>query len=171
MTPKILDYLDGEIVITPEAFIIKELNDIIKKYGDKEACPYLSYVHLMTWPESPYITLPEDEISDAITFDVIQACGDFDLDEPLIQPAIERMYSLWDTESKRYYKALKIGMRKTSQIIESEEVISGRDGNLSEFNRMIREAGSTLKSFKDVEKIIDDEIKTKMRGKSTLGDY
>ena len=170
MIPKILDYIDGEIVITPEAYIVKELNDIINKHG-KDAPSYLAYVHLMTWPESPYINLPEDEISDTITYDVIQATGDFEVEDELIQPALERLSKLWDTEAKRYYRALKVGMRKTSQLMESEEATSGKDGNLSEFNRMIREAGSTLKSFKEVEKIIDEEIKTKMRGKSTLGDY
>lgn len=171
MIPKIIDYQDGEIIITAEAFIIKELNDIINKHGEKDAKSYLAYVHLMTWPESPYVNLPEDEISDTIIFDVIQATGDFNIEDDLIPPAIERLNRLWDTESKRYYRSLKIGMRKTGQVIENEEAVSGKDGNLSEFNRMLREAGSTLKSFKEVEKIIDEEIKIKMRGKSSLGEY
>lgn len=172
MTPKILDYQDGEIIITLEAFIIKELNDIINKHGEKDAKPYLAYVHLMTWPESPYLNLPDDEKSDTVVYDVIQATGDFDIEDELIAPAMQRLSSLWESKTKRYYDSLGIAIEKLSIHLRDVEVSSGgKDSNLGEINRMIRDAGSTFKSYKEVEKQVDEEMKTKMRGKSTLGDY
>lgn len=172
MIPKILEYIDGRIHITPEAFIIKELNDIILKFGEKEAEPYLAYVHLMTWPDSPYIYLPEEEISDTVIFDITQTIGLFNEEDELIAPAIERLRKQWDSKAKRYYDSIGIGMDKVAKHLATVEVTSGgKDSNLSEINRMIKEAGATFKSYKEVEKQVDEEIKIKMRGKSSLGDY
>lgn len=171
MIPKILDYTDGIITITLEAFLIKELNDIINKFGKEEALPYLAYVHLVTHPESPYINLPEEEISDSITFDITQGIGFFDEEEVLLKPAIERLNSLFDTKTRKYHRSLGIAMDKASLLLRTEELTTGKDGNLSEINRMIERAGSTLKSYKEVEKMVDEELKTKMRGKSQLGEY
>lgn len=176
MTPKILEYTDGRIVITPEAFMIKELNDIINKHGDGTSSgggaePYLAYVHLMTWPESPYINLPEEEISDTVQFDITQTIGDFDIEDELIQPAVERLARQWQTKAKRYYDSLSSMLDKQATWLKSVEIEHGREGNLSDINRMIEKAGVTLKSFKQVEKEVDEELKTKMRGKSTLGEY
>lgn len=171
MIPKILEYIDGQIEVTPEAFMIKELNDIINKH-DKNAAPYLAYVHLMTWPESPYIYLPLEEISDTVTFDVIQSVGDFDVDDELIQPAIDRLNRQFESKAKRYYESLGIALDKLALHLREVEVNSGgKDSNLSEINRMIRDAGSTFKSYKEVEKQVDEEMKVKMRGKSSMGDY
>jgi hypothetical protein len=171
MIPKILEYIDGHIVITPEAAIIKELNDLINKHGNPGAEPYLAFAHLKTHPESPYANLPYDEIDDTITFDIIQSIGDFDIDEPLLRPAIERLLRHWDTADRRYYESLKIGMDKTSRVMRDEEITTGRDGNYDSIQRSIRDAGATLKSFKTVEKIVDEDTKAKMKGKSVLGDY
>ncbi len=177
MTPKILEYTEGRIVITPEAFMIKELNDLINKHGDGTpsgggAEPYLAYVHLKTHPESPYINLPFNEQDDAIIYDITQSIGDFESDDELIQPALDRLASVFNTRTKRYYDSLGKGLDKVIAHIEEVEVSSGtKDANLNEINRMIEKAGTTLRSYKDVEKTVDDEIKAKMKGKSVLGEY
>ncbi len=172
MIPKILEYLDGRIKITAEAFIIKELNDIIQKHGD-DAEPYLAYVHLMTCPDSPYAYLPNEEMSDSIIFDITQTLGVFDEEDELIQPAIDRLSKQWESRTKRYYDSICIGMDKVAKHLENIEVVSGgKDSNLSEVNKMIKEAGATFRSYKELEKQLDEEIeKIKMRGKSSLGDY
>lgn len=177
MIPKIIEYTDGRINILPETFMIKELNDIINKHGDGSqtgngAEPYLAYVYLMTSPDSPYINLPQEDVSDAIKFDITQSIGDFEEDDELIQPAIRRIASMYETRQKRYYDALGIIMDKVVQHAREMEVSSaGKDQNLDTFNKMLREAGSTFKSYREVEKIIDEELKAKMKGKATLGEY
>lgn len=170
MTPRILEYEDGRIVITVEAFTIPEVNAIITKYENPE--PYLAYVYLMSSVDSPYMNLPEEEKEDTIIYNVNETLGEFDSNEKLLKPAVTILSKLWDSKAKRYYDSLGIGMDKVSEHMRIVEISSaGKDANLSEINRMIREAGSTLKSYKEAERAVDEELKTKMRGKSALGDY
>lgn len=172
MTPKILEYNKdtGRITITPEAFIIPEVNSIITKHKDPYS--YLGYIYLMSSVDSPYINLPDEEKSDVIQYDVTETIGEFDVNDELLQPAIDRLSKLWESKAKRYYESLGIGMDKVAEHLRNVEVTSGgKDSNLSEINRMIKEAGHTIKSYREVERQVDEELKTKMRGKSTLGDY
>jgi len=170
MSPKILDYEEGRIKITAEAYCIPEIKALIDKY-DMKAEPYLAYVHLMTAIDSPYLNIPINEKHETVVYDVIQTLGDFDIDEPLLKKAEEKLDLLYTSTLKRYYDSLKISIDKMSQYLKDSPIIEGKDGNLSEIIRIHKEGGGTMRSFKDIEKQVDEELKTKMRGKSTLGDY
>lgn len=170
MIPRILEYENGRINVTPEAYIIPEIKEILDKY-DLEAEPYLAYIHLSTCPDSPYINLPEDEKREIIIYDIIQSLGDFDIDEPLLVKAVSKFEELYTSTTKRYYDALKISIDKMSQYLKDKPIVEGKEGNLSEIIRIHKEGGSTIKSFKEIEKQVDEELKTKMRGKNILGDY
>ena len=58
-----------------------------------------------------------------------------------------------------------------AKYLRDAPIEAGKDGNLSEIIRIHKEGGATLRSFKDIEKQVDEELKTKMRGKTTMGEY
>jgi len=169
MVPKILDYEDGRIVVTANAALIPEIKNIIDKYPNPE--PYLAYVHLMTAPDSPYINLEDDEKGDTVIYDIIQTLGDFDSDDELLELALDRFKQFYSSTAKNYYDSLKISIDKMAKYLRDEPIVSGRDGNLSEIIRIHKEGATNIRNFKDIEKQVDEELKTKMRGKSNLGEY
>lgn len=96
MIPRILEYIDGRVVVTAEAFGIPEVKALLDKY-DMKAEPYLAFVMYMSSPVSPYINIPleNDERKDSIIYDVNTTYGDFEFDEPLMYNAIERLRTLY----------------------------------------------------------------------------
>lgn len=172
MIPRILEYEEGRIIITPEAYMISEINAIIKKHENPE--PYLAYVFLMSSPNSPFINLPEEgdeRREDTIIYEVIQTIGEFDVDEELLSKAVDKMKSLYTSTLVRKYEAAKILHDKFTRYMRDKEITEGKDGNMTELMRILEKLGPEMKSFKDLEKQVDEELKTKMRGKSTLGEY
>lgn len=167
MSPKILDYEDGRIKVTAEAFCIPEIKVLLDKY-DMKAEPYLAYVHLMTALDSPYINIPDDEKQETVVYDIIQTMGDFDTEEPMLDVAIEKFRLLYDSRAKRYYDSVGKLMDKLSKYADQ---ISITDENAEGVAKRIKEAGATMRSYKDAEKQVEEELKVKMRGKNNLGDY
>ena len=170
MIPRILEYEEGRINITENAYLIPEVKVFIDKYGDK-AEPYLAYVHLMTAPDSPFTNVEEQEKHETVVYDVIQTTGEFDIEEPLLAEAVEKFRKLYTSTTKNYYDSLKISIDKMSEYLRDKPITEGKDGNLSEIIRIHKEGASTIRNFKDIEKQVDEELKTKMRGKNTLGEY
>jgi hypothetical protein len=166
--PKIFEVDNGRCLITDNAHFIPEIKALIDKYPDT-AEAYLIYCHYMTSLDSPYCNLPEEEKSETIIFDINQTIGAFDPFEPLLQPAVDKLESLYETDLMRYFKSLKISIKKMGDYLKNEEISSGRDGNLGEIIRIHKESGSTLKSFKDIEKQVEEEIN--LRGAQEMGDY
>ncbi len=170
MIPRILQYEEGRITITENAYFIPELKNIIDKYKGK-AEAYLAYVYLMTAPDSPYINVSEDEKQTTVIYDVIQTVGEFEIHEPLLDVAIDKIKSLYTSTLIRKYEAAKILHDKFTKYMTEKEITEGKDGNMTELMRILEKLGPEMRSFKDLEKQVDEELKTKMRGKSNLGEY
>lgn len=172
MIPRILEYEDGRIVVTAEAYSIPEIKAILDKY-ELKADPYLAYIHLITSPNSPYVNLSEedDEKNSTVIYDVIQTHGDFDIDDKLIRPAIQRLEKLYTSPTKVFYDGLKESILRMGKILKNEPITFGKDGSVSDIRAMQEKGAMTIRNFKDIEKQVDEELTTKMRGKNILGDY
>ena len=97
--------------------------------------------------------------------------GVFEFESPLIKQAIKKLESLYETTTIRHYKSLKILIDKFSDYIRYNEISEGKDGNMSELQRIWKEAGSNIRSYKDLEKQVEEELRTKTRGGHEIGDY
>jgi hypothetical protein len=170
MIPRILEYEDGRVKVTAHAYAIPEVKVLIDKY-DMKVEPYLAYVHAMSAPDSPYNNVPEEERAEVVIYDVKETLGDFDHDDELLDNAIKKFDSLYTSTTKRYYDAMKISIERMAQYIKTAEIEAGKDGNLAEIHRMHKEAGATIRNFKDIEKQVDEELKVKMKGNNELGEY
>ena len=167
MIPKILEYEEGRLRVTENAFMLPEIKCILDKY-DSNAEPYLAYIHHMTHPESSYINIEEDEKRETIIYDVIQTVGDFDIEEPMLDAGVKRLEELYMTRTRKYFTNISKLMDKVGAYADTALV---SDENLADVNRTLKDVGATMKSFKEAEKQIDEELKTKMKGKNVLGDY
>ena len=171
MVPKIFEYNSeiGKVELTDACYMLPELKAIIDKYDDP--IPYLTMVYYMAAPDSPYVNLTEQEKEDSIIADMTENFGVFEFESKLITPAIRKLESLYETTTIRHYKSLKILIDKFSEYIRTNEIIEGKDGNMSELQRIWKEAGSNIRSYKDLEKQVEEELKAKTRGGHEVGDY
>lgn len=163
----IFDIEGGELKINENCYMIPELTDIINEYSD-DPIPALKYVYLLTSPNSPYNNLPEKEKLEAISDDV---GGDFGLEDEVIEKAIKKLKHLFETPAMRFKNAHQIMMDKMSKYLSSAQIEAGRDGNLAEIHRMQSTASKTLDAFKALEKVVEEELKAKLRGKAKQGRY
>ena len=168
MTPRILDYEDGKIIITPEAYMIPETNAIIHKYKDSNAEAYLGFVYMMSYPDTPYQHMSKEDRRESALFDVKQTMGAFDEDDELIEPAIERLKSLWTSPQTEAADELEAEVRRW--VLYLRDTPTGGEEMKNRF--MITDKFEKLSlSAVNLRKLADEEIRTKMKGSNELGEY
>jgi hypothetical protein len=168
MIPRILEYEDGRIKITPEAYMLPEVHAIIKKYGDMDCEPYLGYVYMMSYPDTPYNFMARDQRSEAALFDVKESIGDFDEDCELIGPAIERLQSLWKSHQSKAADELEEELLRWVKYLQDTptggEEMENRFKITDKFEKLSLSAAN-------LRKLADEEARTKMKGANELGEY
>lgn len=168
MIPNILEYDSGRVTITPEAFMIPELNAIIKKYK-KNPEPYLAYVCGMSHPASPYINVPSEVKKETVIFDVKQTLGDFDFTDPLLEKAIDRQKSLYTSKLTRWADELGEELDRFTSLL--------RDTPLTFDNAQMRQdilknASKYASEYEKTRKQADEEIKSiAVKGDHEIGMY
>lgn len=171
MQPRIIDYNSetNSINITEACYLIPEIKVILDKHEDY--IPYIAYCYLMSAPDSPYLNLPENEKGEVVIADVTQQYGVFEFEDRDLKFAIQKLESLYETVVIRHYKALKILIDKFSDYMITNDIMEGKDGNMSELLRIVKEAGQNVRSYKDLQKQVEEELKAKTRGDHEIGDY
>lgn len=169
MIPRIFEVTeDQRFKLSPECFIIPELFSIIEEY-QLNAEPYLIHVYYFTAPDSIYINYSEKEKEESIIADISQRYGEYDYEAPLLKEAIVKLQEIFTTRTARYYESVGKSIDKMCEFLDNAEIEQGKEGNLSEIHRIQKEAGATIKSYKELEKVRDNEIKESMRGSGEMG--
>lgn len=167
MLPKILEYEDGRIKVTAEAFTIPELHSIITKFGDN-AEPYLAYVSALSRPDSSYNYIPESEKEEAALFDIKETLGEFDETDDLIQPAIERLRSLWESAQTQLADEMEEELHRWRKYLK--ETPMGGEA-MKDRLVMVDKIEKVSLAAANIRKIADNEIGPKMKGSNELGEY
>lgn len=165
---RIFDVEDGKVKTNENCLLIPELNAIVKGY--KDPIPALAYVYFITAPDSPYANVPEEDRQKMISEDI---GGDFGFEDALILAAVGKMEKLFETPTVRYYNAIRKSLDMTSAQLSSitELTFGVKDGNAEMIYKMQANAGKLIESFKKLEKVKDEELKTALRGKAQSGMY
>jgi hypothetical protein len=171
MTPRILEYADGNLFILPETMMIPELKVFVDKYGEEGAKPYLAYIYLMTALDSPYRNLEEEERNETAIYDVINTVGDFDIDDPDMDKAMAKLNHLFTTPLMLFFEEIENELHRMRKYLKDNEITGGKEGDLSERFRILKEAGAIAGSYKKAQTAAIEEIKAKARGKAKIGDY
>ena len=170
MEPQILDYEDGRLLVTKEAYMIPETRALIEKY-EKDVEPYLAYLHLMTWLRSPYRAFDINDREENVIFDVTQTVGNFDIDEPLLKPALEKLIKMNTTALTSFFLEVEQELHRMRVYLRDNPISDGREGNLADRFRILKEAGAIVASYGKSKQAAEEEIKIKGRGKAQIGDY
>jgi hypothetical protein len=101
--------------------------------------------------------------------------GDFNLDDEVLETAIDYCKALYRTPIQEYYEGQKNSMyvigRFLKNLTEASITSGGRDSNLEVISRMQKEAGKTMESFIKLDKLWQEQAQQKLRGNAELGEY
>lgn len=167
MLPKIIDYEDGRVKVTVEAYTIPQLKALIDKY-DMDVEPYLAYVHLMCYPTSPYRNLPREEKKEEVVYNIQDTIGDFDPEEELLGPALEKMEEYCSTPLSLTVDELEQELHRLRMYMRTNPIT---DENLRARTAYMKDIDNVASAYAKVKEQADKELEIKMRGKSQLGDY
>jgi len=162
MIPEIFDIANGKVVVNENVLLIPELKAVHDEYADP--IPALSFLHYKYHPKGPYCNVPEDDKEDILILDFP---GEYTLEDPVMITAMEKMASFMISPTYRYYLDSKVLLEKLGAFGRTTPITSGRDGNASVLNSQIAKVGKTMAEFKQLEKIVNqelDEHKARVRG-------
>lgn len=167
MIPRILEYEEGMVKLTPEALLIPETNRIIAKHGDEGCIVYLSYVYLMAYPDTPYKNLPKEDRRESALADVKETLGDFDEEDELIEPAINRLRSLWESHSSMAADEMEEEVHRWRNYLRDTPM----GGDMKDRLVIVDKFEKTVASAANLRKQADNELSLKMKGSNEMGEY
>lgn len=154
MMPKIFDITNERVIINHNCLSIPELKAILDKYTDP--IPAFNFLHFKFDPESAYANLSEEDKDDILLTDFP---GEYTLEDEEMIAAITKLEELCVTPTYRYYLDNKILLEKLGKFARETPITTGRDGNLSALGMQVKSVGKTIQEFRQLEKIVIEEIK------------
>lgn len=170
MSPKILEYEDGRVKVTAEAFAIPELRAILDKY-DMNAEPYLAYVHAMSAVDSPYVNVPRDEKLETAVYDIQATLGEFDFEDEILQFAIDKLKSLYLSPMVALAEELGEELHRFREILKNEPITMGEGGNFKDRKDLMKEIGRIATEYAKVREQADKELRVATKGDHEVGEY
>lgn len=170
MIPRILEYDGGRVRVTAEAYTIPEIKAVLDKY-DLDADPYLKYIADMSYPDSPYKNIPKDERAEASIFDIKDSLGDFDNEDELIEPAIEKLRSLWESALTLLADELEEELHRWRKYLHDTPLMGGADGNMKDRLSLMQNIEKIAAAAQNIRRQADEEIGPKMKGNNEMGEY
>lgn len=169
MIPRLLEYEEGRIRVTAEAYGIPEIKKLLDKY-DMKAEPYLAYVYNMSSPVSPYlnVTMENDERVDSIIHDVQATHGEFDFSEPLLQNAVDKLQSLYMTPNMALALELAEELHRFRIYLKNTPLT---ETNLPIRQGILKDIDKYSLNYTKVKELAEKEIQVATKGDHELGDY
>lgn len=160
---ELFDVENDQIVINQHILLIPKLKAIKLFYTNP--IPAFSFLRYRYDLKGPYSDFPEDEKEDILLKDFP---GEYTLEDECMIQAIEWLDSLL-TPTQRYYLDTKVLMEKIGRFGRMSPVTDGRDGNISALQSQIKGAGKTILEFKQLEKVVEQEIEEMSKAKTRGG--
>lgn len=167
MIPRILEYEEGRVKVTAEAFGIPEIYNIIMKHGDDNCEAYLTYVAHLSYPDSPFRNLPEEDREEAAMFDVKDSIGDFDENDELLEPAIGKLKMLWTSAATQAADEMEQELHRWRIWLRDTPM----GGDMKDRIAIVDKFEKTAISVANLRKLADNELSTKMKGSNEMGEY
>ncbi len=169
MIPKILDFEDGRLIVTANAYTIPEIKKIIDKY-DMKAEPYLQFVNYMAAPDSPYINVPEDggERFDSIIYDIQASLGEFDFNDPILVNAIDKLKSLYLTPNMALANELGEELHRFRLYLKNTPL---NEENLPLRQGILKDIDKYSINYTKVKELAQKELQVATKGNHEIGDY
>ena len=163
MYKEIFDIENGEIIINEHILNIPVLRAV--KDGYKDPMPALKFLRYRFDPKSAYCDEPEEEKDEIL---LREYPGEYTLEDPVMIDAV-KWFEAKITPTYRYYLDNKILMEKLGAYGRGAVIRADRDGNLSALQRQMGTVGKNIREFKELEKIVDQEIEEMSQSKNRAG--
>lgn len=165
MSPKLFEINNGRIILTENAFLIKETRELIDKYGEG-VDPYVAFCHLLSAIDSPLRNLPEEERIEAAVFEVNSLYGEFDEYEPLLDKCIEKLRHLYATPIYNLFEGLGDEVNNILYYLKTTPLSSD---DYSQRVATIEKAGRLALSLAAAKKTAEEDMKQNTRGDQETG--
>lgn len=167
MIPKILEYEDGRVKVTAAAFALPEIKAILDKY-QLDADPYLTFVHAMASPDSPYINVPLEEKEESIVYDIQATMGEFDYADPIVTDAIESLRAKYEPP------IVSLAIEMGQELLRFRDLL--RNESLSKENfkdrlALAKDIDKVASSYHKVKSQADELLKVDTKGDHEIGGY
>ena len=153
----------GKAKITSHVKDIWYLSAIVDKYGEENALKLFKifdFVHNLNPVENPFANLPGENKYETIlrsTYPELDLV--VDLEDDLIQQALDLVEELYSTNKYRAYKALKTAYDKLTKELEFTDLsIRKEDGNTGELKKAIEIFESLNKKLSESYKELEEEL-------------
>lgn len=167
MTPRILEHEDGRVKVTAEAFAIPEIKALLDKYN-LQAEPYLSYVHAMSAPDSPYSNIPIDEKVEAVTYDIQATLGEFNWEDPMVDDAIAKLRSLYASPNVLLAEELAEELTRFRKYLKNNPLT---EANIEYRQSILKDIDKYATNYNKVREMADKELRVATKGDHELGGY
>jgi hypothetical protein len=166
MSPVLFELNDnGRLTLTPNAYMIEEVKDIIDKYELEAEAP-IAYCHLMSALDSPIRNLPEEEKRESAIIEVHTNIGHFDEDDPLLERCIEKLKSLYMTPILKLFEGLSEEVNNILYYLKTTPMSSD---DFSQRVSTIEKAGKLAISLSNAKKTAEEDMKQNTRGGQEKG--
>lgn len=166
MRVRLFDIEKGKAKITPQVKSIHYLNKIIEKYGEENALKLFQIfdkVYDLNPETNPYATVEEKVKYETVLRSMYPDIEDsVDMDDELIEQALDLVEELYATPKYRAFKSLKILYERISEKIRFGEVYIDKDnGNMGEITKATTALESLNKKLSEAYKELEEEMNTK----------
>ncbi len=144
---RILDYVDGEVKLTEWCEVLPFLKRIKTKFK-KDHLKVYSYIFFMTYPSplNPYFNYSTYDKEFTILKDL--EC-DFDIEDPIIIKAVERLTEMYTLPSSTAYQVIAESLVKIASNIKNSMSVEMDAGT-------IKSVMTAASSFKELKKTFDE---------------
>lgn len=165
MVARLFDVENGRLVPTEHCYVIKWLKDIMEEYeANAEYLKVYAYLFYMTYPSpdlNPYFHFKPDEKEEVILNDIE---AEFSTEDPMIILALTNCKKMYETPTSRAYEGIAGMLEKLAKFMKTQEITTGRDGNMTAIVMAAKNYEQIRNSFKGAYKDLQDEQQSRVRG-------
>ena len=170
MIAKLFDIQNFKIIPTAHCYTIQWLKIIMDEYAeDEEYLKVYQYLFYMRYPspdDNPYFHFKASEKEEQILSDI---GANFSTEDEPIQDALRALKKMYETPTSRAYEGISGMMDKLATFMKTENITTGRDGNMSAIISAAKSYDQIRQSFKGAFKDLQEETQSRVRGDKGLG--
>lgn len=164
----------GKAKITKHVQDIWYLSAIVEKYGEANALKLFrifDFVHNLNPDENPFAITNEENKYELVlrsTYPELEVV--IDLEDDLIEQALDLVEELYETPKYKAYKLLKITHEKISKVLEYAHIsVDKEDGNIDKIKQALIQITDLNKGLSESYKELEEEMEVSQgRGGVTL---
>ncbi len=160
---KIFDIVEKKVLVNENILLIPAFKRIVEEYDDR-FLDVFTFIYYYCDYKSPFSDYSTDQKEEKL-MELFNPDGIFTLDDQVIIEAVDQYNSLQKTASMELLEGAKIAMHKMAEYLRNVSIIDGRDGNIAQISGILKQMGSTVSSFEELQEQVEKEMeKSTVRG-------